>query len=55
MLAGEIADIIVIGARYISEQQVTNYLRWISEGAMRAGRDVKENRDSTTFNHMCFE
>ncbi|HEY6757382.1 MAG TPA: LLM class flavin-dependent oxidoreductase [Nitrososphaera sp.] len=41
MLAGEVADIIVIGARYISDQQVTNYLRWISEGAMRAGRDVK--------------
>jgi 5,10-methylenetetrahydromethanopterin reductase len=40
-LAGEVADIIVIGARYISEQQFTNYLRWISEGAMRAGRDIE--------------
>ena len=39
-LAGEVADIIVIGARYISDQQITNYLRWISEGAARAGRDI---------------
>jgi 5,10-methylenetetrahydromethanopterin reductase len=40
-LAGEVADIVVIGARYISEQQITNYLRWISEGAMRAERDIE--------------
>ena len=39
-LAGELADIIVIGARYISDQQLTNYLRWISEGAAHAGRDI---------------
>jgi 5,10-methylenetetrahydromethanopterin reductase len=39
-LAGEVADIIVIGARYISDQQVANYLRWISEGAARARRDI---------------
>jgi 5,10-methylenetetrahydromethanopterin reductase len=39
-LAGELADIIVIGARYSSEQHLTNYLRWISEGATRAGRDI---------------
>jgi len=41
-LAGEVADIIVIGARYISEQQLTNYLRWISEGAARARRDIDD-------------
>ena len=41
-LAGEVADIIVIGARYISEQQLTNYIRWISEGAARAGRDIDD-------------
>jgi 5,10-methylenetetrahydromethanopterin reductase len=39
-LAGEVADIIVIGARYISDQQLTNYLRWISEGAAHARRDI---------------
>lgn len=39
-LAGELADIIVIGARYISDQQLTNYLRWISEGASLARRDI---------------
>jgi 5,10-methylenetetrahydromethanopterin reductase len=39
-LAGELADIIVIGARYISDQQITNYLQWISEGAARARRDI---------------
>jgi 5,10-methylenetetrahydromethanopterin reductase len=41
-LAGEVADIIVIGARYISEQQLTNYLRWISEGAARARRHIDD-------------
>jgi 5,10-methylenetetrahydromethanopterin reductase len=39
-LAGELADIVVIGARYISDQQITNYLRWISEGASRSKRDI---------------
>jgi 5,10-methylenetetrahydromethanopterin reductase len=41
-LAGEIADIIVIGARYTSEQQLTNYLKWISEGAARAKRHMED-------------
>ncbi|MDQ3910086.1 MAG: LLM class flavin-dependent oxidoreductase, partial [Thermoproteota archaeon] len=39
-LAGELADIIVIGARYISDEQITNYLQWISEGAAHARRDI---------------
>ena len=39
-LAGEIADIIVIGARYISDQQLSNYLAWISEGVLKANRDI---------------
>ena len=39
-IAGELADIIVIGARYISEQQLTDYLHWISEGAVHARRDI---------------
>jgi 5,10-methylenetetrahydromethanopterin reductase len=39
-LAGEIADIIVIGARYISDQQVRNYLSWITDGAVKAKRDI---------------
>ena len=39
-LAGEIADIIVIGARYISDQQLSNYLAWISEGVLKAKRDI---------------
>ncbi|MDQ3835356.1 MAG: LLM class flavin-dependent oxidoreductase [Thermoproteota archaeon] len=39
-IAGELADIIVIGARYISDQQIANYIGWIREGAARAGRDI---------------
>ncbi len=39
-LAGEIADIIVIGARYISDQQLSDYLAWISEGVLKAKRDI---------------
>jgi 5,10-methylenetetrahydromethanopterin reductase len=39
-LAGEIADIIVIGARYISDKQLKDYLHWVSEGAIRAKRDI---------------
>jgi 5,10-methylenetetrahydromethanopterin reductase len=41
-LAGELADIIVIGARYISKQQFENYLQWISNGLARAGRNVTD-------------
>jgi 5,10-methylenetetrahydromethanopterin reductase len=41
-LAGEVADIIIVGARYISEQQITNYLGWIAEGAARAGKRVDD-------------
>ncbi|MDQ3873790.1 MAG: LLM class flavin-dependent oxidoreductase [Thermoproteota archaeon] len=37
-LAGELADIIIIGARYVSEQQFTNYLDWIAQGAARVGK-----------------
>jgi 5,10-methylenetetrahydromethanopterin reductase len=40
-LAGEMADIIVIGARYISDQQLMKYLGWISEGAAKAKRNVR--------------
>lgn len=39
-LAGEVADIIVVGARYVSGEQWTNYLHWISEGAAVAGRKI---------------
>jgi 5,10-methylenetetrahydromethanopterin reductase len=39
-IAGELADIIVIGARYTSDQQIANYIGWIKEGAARAGRDI---------------
>ena len=39
-IAGELADIIVIGARYISDQQIANYIGWIREGAASVGRDV---------------
>jgi 5,10-methylenetetrahydromethanopterin reductase len=40
-LAGEVADIVVIGGRYVSEQQLKKYLSWISEGAANAGRDMQ--------------
>jgi 5,10-methylenetetrahydromethanopterin reductase len=39
-IAGELADIIVIGARYISEQQIADYIGWIREGAAKANRDI---------------
>ncbi|MFL6498070.1 MAG: LLM class flavin-dependent oxidoreductase [Nitrososphaera sp.] len=39
-IAGELADIIVIGARYISDQQITNHIGWIREGAASARRDI---------------
>lgn len=41
-LAGEVADIIVIGARYISEQQLADYLKWVSYGAARAQRSIDD-------------
>ena len=41
-LAGEIADIALVGARNLSHSSVANYKQWLTEGADRAGRDVSE-------------
>ena len=41
-LAGEIADIALVGARNLSPSSVANYKQWLAEGADRAGRDVSE-------------
>jgi alkanesulfonate monooxygenase SsuD/methylene tetrahydromethanopterin reductase-like flavin-dependent oxidoreductase (luciferase family) len=41
-LAGEIADIALVGARNLSHSSVANYKQWLAEGADRAGRDVSE-------------
>tara|TARA_Y100000590_G_C15665578_1_gene994326 strand:+ start:696 stop:1745 length:1050 start_codon:yes stop_codon:yes gene_type:complete len=41
-LAGEIADIALVGARNLSPSSVANYKQWLSEGADRVGRDVSE-------------
>ncbi len=41
-LAGEVADIALVGARNFTESTVERYKRWLAEGAERAGRDPKE-------------
>jgi len=41
-LAGEIADIALVGARNLSPSSVSNYKQWLTEGADRIGRDVSE-------------
>ncbi|MAR48164.1 MAG: hypothetical protein CL425_03085 [Acidimicrobiaceae bacterium] len=41
-LAGEIADIALVGARNLSPSSVANYKQWLSEGADLVGRDVSE-------------
>ena len=37
-LAGELADRVLVGARYWSPAQAAEYRRWLAEGAARAGR-----------------
>lgn len=39
-LAGEVADIALVGARCLTPDLVADYRRWLAEGAARAGRDV---------------
>jgi 5,10-methylenetetrahydromethanopterin reductase len=38
-LAGEVADIALVGARYLSPALAEQYRAWLAEGAARAGRD----------------
>jgi alkanesulfonate monooxygenase SsuD/methylene tetrahydromethanopterin reductase-like flavin-dependent oxidoreductase (luciferase family) len=39
-LAGELADIALVGARHLTPDIVANYKTWLAEGAARAGRPV---------------
>ncbi|HAW89284.1 MAG TPA: hypothetical protein DCX61_01280, partial [Gemmatimonadetes bacterium] len=39
-LAGEVADRVLVGARYLSPELAATYRAWLSDGADRAGRDV---------------
>ena len=41
-LAGEVADIALVGARHLTPQIVARYRGWLAEGAARVGRDVNE-------------
>jgi 5,10-methylenetetrahydromethanopterin reductase len=41
-LAGEIADVALVGARYLRPETVATYRGWLAEGAARAGRDPAE-------------
>jgi 5,10-methylenetetrahydromethanopterin reductase len=41
-LAGELADIALVGARHLTPALVTQYRRWLAEGAVRAGRHADE-------------
>jgi 5,10-methylenetetrahydromethanopterin reductase len=38
-LAGELADVALVGARYLSPALAEQYRTWLAEGARRAGRD----------------
>jgi 5,10-methylenetetrahydromethanopterin reductase len=39
MLAGELADTALVGARYLSAEQAATYRQWLGAGAARVGRD----------------
>lgn len=41
-LAGEVADIALVGARHLTPEIVARYRSWLAEGAARVGRDVNE-------------
>lgn len=39
-LAGEVADVALVGARHLTPEIVARYRGWLAEGAARVGRDV---------------
>ncbi len=41
-LAGEVADVALVGARHLTPEIVSRYRGWLAEGAARVGRDVAE-------------
>ena len=41
-LAGELADIALVGARHFTAEIAQLYRRWLADGAARAGRDVAD-------------
>ncbi len=41
-LAGEVADVALVGARYFTPELVAQYRGWLAEGAQRAGRAVDQ-------------
>jgi len=41
-LAGEVADVALVGARHLTPEIVARYRGWLAEGAARVGRDVSE-------------
>ena len=41
-LAGELADIALVGARHFTPEIAQQYRRWLSEGAARSGRSVDD-------------
>ena len=41
-LAGELADVALVGARHLTPELVARYRGWLAEGAARVGRDVRE-------------
>ena len=41
-LAGEVADIALVGARHLTPEIVARYRGWLGEGAARVGRDASE-------------
>jgi len=41
-LAGEVADVALVGARHLTPEIVSRYRGWLTEGAQSVGRDVDE-------------
>jgi len=41
-LAGELADIALVGARHLTPPIVAQYRKWLAEGAARSGRDASK-------------
>ncbi|HXR36244.1 MAG TPA: LLM class flavin-dependent oxidoreductase [Candidatus Binataceae bacterium] len=41
-LAGELADIAIVGARYMTPEMAASYRQWVAQGAARAGRSPRD-------------
>ena len=54
-LAGEVADIALVGGRFLSADLADTYLEWLAEGAVRSGRTLDDFEIAPRLTLCCSE